>query len=207
MDSLDGATPELSTPSYVIGDIVKLNVGGTTFMTAPETLLWCTDSFFSKILSGNFAVTCDDSGAIFIDRDPLVFRCILTFLRSKKICLSDGLSIQTLKDEAEYFNLQPLRECVAPYSLQSNHMSTVLCISESSNSDEGNRKEQAVVAMAGDNTGHLVVAYANFFCLFNFSDTLGWTLKHTSSFHVLANPSVSKSLNASPDIYLPAIPK
>ncbi|KAI8847125.1 hypothetical protein BC829DRAFT_434120 [Chytridium lagenaria] len=174
-------------------DIIKLNVGGTVFMTAPETLLWCPDSFLPRFLQRTFFVTCDENGAIFIDRDPLVFRCILTFLRSKNISLSDGISMQMLKDEAEYFNLQPLLSWIA----------------ESNNSDEGkcggimfcglfnplltsDRQPQPVVAIAGDNTGHLAVAYATFFYLYTFSDPIGWTLKQTSN-EICWDPSLFPS--------------
>ncbi|KHJ79435.1 hypothetical protein OESDEN_20919 [Oesophagostomum dentatum] len=87
--------------------IVNLNVGGQRFATSSHTLTWIPDSFFTSLLSGRIPTVRDDSGAIFIDRDPDVFRIILNYLRTKQVDLSN-IAPSTLKHEAQYFGLAPL---------------------------------------------------------------------------------------------------
>lgn len=61
--------------------MVKLCVGGTTFLTTRDTLLAVEDSFFAVLLgSGKWLPTHD--GGYFIDRDPTHFPVILNFLRT-----------------------------------------------------------------------------------------------------------------------------
>lgn len=50
------------------------------------TCLLILSSCFS-LLSGRIPTVRDDSGAIFIDRDPDVFRIILNYLRTKQVDL------------------------------------------------------------------------------------------------------------------------
>lgn len=87
--------------------VVNLNVGGQRFATSSHTLTWIPDSFFTSLLSGRIPTVRDDSGAIFIDRDPDVFRIILNYLRTKQVDLSN-IAPSTLKHEAQYFGLAPL---------------------------------------------------------------------------------------------------
>ncbi|EFO87964.1 hypothetical protein CRE_05736 [Caenorhabditis remanei] len=87
--------------------IVNLNVGGRIFATSCNTLSWIPDSFFTSLLSGRMNSVRDVSGAIFIDRDPDVFRVILNYLRTKQVDLG-GLKVSTLKHEALFFGLTPL---------------------------------------------------------------------------------------------------
>ncbi|XP_052106922.1 BTB/POZ domain-containing protein KCTD3-like [Mytilus californianus] len=89
------------------GDVIHLNVGGTRFSTSRQTLTWIQDSFFTSLLSGRILSLKDETGAIFIDRDPKLFSVILNFLRSKDVDLS-GISLSALKHEAEYFGITPL---------------------------------------------------------------------------------------------------
>jgi hypothetical protein len=67
---------------------VRLNVGGTIFEVSESLLLKYPGTFFSVLLEGNFAIDTDDSGAIFIDRDPILFRDILYFLRTGNVPLA-----------------------------------------------------------------------------------------------------------------------
>ncbi|KAL5008364.1 hypothetical protein ScPMuIL_013945 [Solemya velum] len=89
------------------GDVINLNVGGTRFSTSRQTLTWVTDSFFTSMLSGRILSLKDENGAIFIDRDPLLFSVILKFLRTKEVDLSD-INVSTLKHEAEFYGITPL---------------------------------------------------------------------------------------------------
>lgn len=89
------------------GDIVHLNVGGTRFSTSKQTLMWPHDSFFTALLSGRISSLRDETGAIFIDRDPKLFATILNYLRTRDIDLRHT-DIRQLRHEAEYYGIAPL---------------------------------------------------------------------------------------------------
>ncbi|KAM6950798.1 BTB/POZ domain-containing protein KCTD3 [Lycodopsis pacificus] len=90
-----------------MGEIIQLNVGGTRFSTSRQTLMWIPDSFFSSLLSGRISTLRDETGAIFIDRDPTAFAPILNFLRTKELDLR-GVNISILRHEAEFYGITPL---------------------------------------------------------------------------------------------------
>ncbi|KAJ7988956.1 hypothetical protein DPEC_G00314560 [Dallia pectoralis] len=90
-----------------MGEIIQLNVGGTRFSTSRQTLMWIPDSFFSSLLSGRISTLRDETGAIFIDRDPTAFAPILNFLRTKELDLR-GVNINILRHEAEFYGITPL---------------------------------------------------------------------------------------------------
>ncbi|XP_069624597.1 BTB/POZ domain-containing protein KCTD3 [Ranitomeya imitator] len=89
------------------GEIIQLDVGGTRFSTSRQTLMWIPDSFFSSLLSGRISTLRDETGAIFIDRDPTAFAPILNFLRTKELDLR-GVSLNVLRHEAEFYGITPL---------------------------------------------------------------------------------------------------
>lgn len=93
-------------PSHV-GDIIHLNVGGTRFSTSRQTLTWIPDSFFTALLSGRIPSLRDETGAIFIDRDPQNFSIILNYLRTRDIDLKTT-DLRVLRQEAEYYGIAPL---------------------------------------------------------------------------------------------------
>ena len=70
-------------------DIVHLNVGGQRFSTSKRTLLSVQgeETFFTSLLSGRIGSNEDENGAIFIDRDPTLFRLILNYLRTHQLHL------------------------------------------------------------------------------------------------------------------------
>ncbi|XP_044599030.1 BTB/POZ domain-containing protein KCTD3 isoform X1 [Cotesia glomerata] len=96
-----------SLPSLIMGDIIHLNVGGTRFSTSRQTLTWIPDSFFTALLSNRIASRRDETGALFIDRDPQIFSIILNYLRTRDIDLK-SIDIRTLRHEAEYYGITPL---------------------------------------------------------------------------------------------------
>lgn len=89
------------------GEVIHLNVGGKRFSTSRQTLTWISDSFFSSLLSGRISTLKDETGAIFIDRDPTVFAPILNFLRTKELD-PRGVNIHLLLHEAEFYGITPL---------------------------------------------------------------------------------------------------
>ena len=65
--------------------IIHLNVGGRRFSTSRQTLTQVQDTFFTGLLSGRIQTLKDEQGAIFIDRDPELFRLILNLLCDMKL--------------------------------------------------------------------------------------------------------------------------
>ncbi len=88
-------------------DIINLNVGGTRFSTSRQTLSSPHESFFTSILSGRIPSCRDETGALFIDRDPKLFSIILQFLRTKELDLN-GVDVSVLRNEAEFYGILPL---------------------------------------------------------------------------------------------------
>ncbi|XP_053945190.1 SH3KBP1-binding protein 1 [Anastrepha ludens] len=89
------------------GDLVNLNVGGQRFSTSRQTLTWIPDTFFTALLSGRISSLRDETGAIFIDRDPTLFSIILNYLRTKDIDIKN-CEIRALRHESEYYGITPL---------------------------------------------------------------------------------------------------
>ncbi|KAM3875065.1 SH3KBP1-binding protein 1 [Diretmus argenteus] len=88
-------------------EIIHLNVGGKRFSTSRQTLTWVPDSFFSSLLSGRISTQKDETGAIFIDRDPSLFAPILNFLRTKELH-PRSINVHMLMHEAEFYGITPL---------------------------------------------------------------------------------------------------
>ena len=80
--------------------IVKLCVGGTSFVTSLSTLQNDPGSLLAVMFSGRHPIHKMEDGAVFIDRDPTHFRHILNYLRDGPASLpcKRGDSC-TLKDE------------------------------------------------------------------------------------------------------------
>lgn len=93
-------------------EIVNLNIGGTRFSTSWHTLTWVPDTFFTALLSGRIPTVRDETGAIFIDRDPNLFGLILNYLRTRDIDLNN-VNVRTLKHECDYFGITPLSRRLA----------------------------------------------------------------------------------------------
>lgn len=88
-------------------EIIHLNVGGRRFSTSRQTLTWVPDSFFTSLLSGRISSLRDETGAIFIDRDPDLFSRILHFLRTKEVDFKN-VDLSTLRHESEFYGIAPL---------------------------------------------------------------------------------------------------
>lgn len=77
------------------------------FSTSRQTLLWIPDTFFTALLNGRISTLRDETGAIFIDRDPSLFAIILNYLRTKDIDLKNN-EIRSVRHEAEFYGITPL---------------------------------------------------------------------------------------------------
>lgn len=105
----------------VFPPIVELNVGGVFYTTALTTLQRVQESLLGQMFSGKSKtpVLRDSKGKFFIDRDGVLFRYILDFLRNQKLVLPENFSErERLKKEAEFFQLQEMLDSLTlPKSL------------------------------------------------------------------------------------------
>lgn len=94
-------------------EIIELNVGGQVYTTrlqtltsVPNSLLWTT--FTQKSPSD---IPKDSKGRFFLDRDGLLFRYILDYLRDLKLVLPDFFKERRrLQEEAHFFLLHELSQ-------------------------------------------------------------------------------------------------
>ena len=99
-------------------EVITLNVGGQLYTTSRATLTKFPDSMFSVIFSGRFEpttsrVTRDKDGNYFIDRDGVLFRHVLNFMRMSVLRLPDDFKeFDTLMDEAEFYKLHGMIEAL-----------------------------------------------------------------------------------------------
>jgi len=88
--------------------LVRLNVGGTVFITTDDTILSRGPSMLSVLIRHDNPAQKIE-GIMFIDRDPLIFRWVLNYLRGSNILpLRDTPELWQLKEEAEYFAIDAL---------------------------------------------------------------------------------------------------
>lgn len=81
---------------------VQLNVGGTLYTTSLETLTKYPDSLLAKMCNGSMASELE----YFIDRDGLMFRHILNFIRNSKLLLPENFGDEELLlEEAHFFGI------------------------------------------------------------------------------------------------------
>lgn len=89
---------------------MKLNVGGTYFLTTVTTLQ--SREGFLRSLSSTGARTPGVLPEFFIDRDPTHFRYILNYLRGSSVLPVHEIPLQELREEADFYSLIELRECI-----------------------------------------------------------------------------------------------
>jgi len=95
---------------YKASKWVRLNVGGTCFVTTLSTLSRYPQSFLYKLCNEENELDSykDESGAFLIDRDPTYFGPVLNFLRHGKLVIDKNLCEEGVLEEAEFFNLADL---------------------------------------------------------------------------------------------------
>ena len=99
-------------------ELVRLNVGGTKYITEKTTLRKYPDSVLGAMFRGNITLSTDGDGYYFIDRCGHIFQYILQFLRSGKLILPKGFcELELLEEEASFYEIEDL------ISTMNNHKS------------------------------------------------------------------------------------
>ncbi|KAI5622692.1 BTB/POZ domain-containing protein KCTD5 [Silurus asotus] len=104
---------------------VRLNVGGTYFLTTRQTLCRDPKSFLYRLCQADPDLDSDKAsyrparppapyrtGAYLIDRDPTYFGPVLNYLRHGKLVLNRGLAEEGVLEEAEFYNITSLIKLV-----------------------------------------------------------------------------------------------
>ncbi|KAG9469477.1 hypothetical protein GDO78_020436 [Eleutherodactylus coqui] len=127
------------------GKWVRLNVGGTVFLTTKQTLCQEPNSFLCRLCQESQLLSeTDETGAFLIDRDPSYFGAILRYLRYGKLVIDKNISIEGVLEEAEFYNIASLVKIIhekmegaevnklvnvgSPYSYGSEGQSEFLCV-------------------------------------------------------------------------------
>ncbi|XP_040263473.1 BTB/POZ domain-containing protein KCTD17 isoform X2 [Bufo bufo] len=127
------------------GKWVRLNVGGTVFLTTKQTLCQEPNSFLCRLCQESQLLSeTDETGAFLIDRDPSYFGAILRYLRYGKLVIDKNVSIEGVLEEAEFYNIASLVKIIheqmeelevnklvsvgSPYSYSSEGQPEFLCV-------------------------------------------------------------------------------
>ncbi|KAK9496696.1 hypothetical protein O3M35_006967 [Rhynocoris fuscipes] len=99
---------------------VKLNVGGTCFLTTKTTLSRDPNSFLYRLCKEDSDLISDrdENGAYLIDRDPTYFSPILNYLRHGKLIINKDLEEEGVLEEAEFYNITDLIRLVKDRIIQ-----------------------------------------------------------------------------------------
>ncbi|CAM5097246.1 unnamed protein product [Natator depressus] len=90
---------------------VRLNVGGTYFVSTRQTLCREPKSFLCRLCCQDgpeLSSDKDETGAYLIDRDPTYFGPILNYLRHGKLIINKELAEEGVLEEAEFYNIASL---------------------------------------------------------------------------------------------------
>ncbi|XP_057214595.1 BTB/POZ domain-containing protein KCTD5 isoform X1 [Triplophysa rosa] len=107
------------------GKWVRLNVGGTVFLTTRQTLLKEQTSFLYRLCQQqDLHSDTDETGAYVIDRDPTYFGPILNYLRHGKLVYNKELAEEGVLEEAEFYNITPLIKLIKERILERDTKAT-----------------------------------------------------------------------------------
>ncbi|CAF0957791.1 unnamed protein product [Didymodactylos carnosus] len=173
-------------------DIVELNIGGVTYSTLQSTLQSEPDSLLANLvgqqqqqqhqhnhlnnvsLDINNKITRDNKNRYFIDRDGVLFRYILDYLRCKKLILPESFQEkERLKSEAEYYKLTNMVKALTIHQQFGRTMQTTITPtltttineneSENLAASSASLSESSLVKQPRSVNGYIVVGYRGTF--------------------------------------------
>lgn len=103
--------PEALRAAAAASKWVRLNVGGTYFVSTRQTLCREPKSFLCRLCCQDgpeLGSDKDETGAYLIDRDPTYFGPILNYLRHGKLIINKELAEEGVLEEAEFYNIASL---------------------------------------------------------------------------------------------------
>ena len=106
--SSNNSSNSTNSSNSLFPSIIELNVGGVFYTTALSTLTRDGDSLLAQMFTGRSRepVLRDSKGKYFIDRDGVLFRYTLDYLRDGTLMLPHNFHERDrLKREADYFQL------------------------------------------------------------------------------------------------------
>ncbi|XP_066582836.1 BTB/POZ domain-containing protein KCTD16 [Prorops nasuta] len=96
-----------------VPSVVELNVGGVFYTTALTTLTRESESHLASLFTGQSHVEKDAKGKYFLDRDGVLFRYVLDFLRNQALVLPEGFrERERLRQEANFYGLPGLERAI-----------------------------------------------------------------------------------------------
>uniref|UniRef100_A0A6V7M1Y2 BTB domain-containing protein n=1 Tax=Bracon brevicornis TaxID=1563983 RepID=A0A6V7M1Y2_9HYME len=97
-----------------VPSVVELNVGGVFYTTSRSTIMKESDSFLATLFSSTCSeIEKDSKGRYFLDRDGVLFRYVLDFLRNDSLILPEGFrERERLRCEADYYRLPRLEKAI-----------------------------------------------------------------------------------------------
>ena len=158
-------------------DVVELNVGGVTYATTLTTLQQAEpESPLTTITSGTGSDARanvfgrDNKNRIFIDRDGVLFRYVLDYLRNKKLSLPENFSERDrLRVEADFYRLtamsQALASCrVHPSSNGKSYNDSISQVTATTNAlDVQSNTPSSRPPPPRSNSGYIVIGYRGTF--------------------------------------------
>lgn len=113
-----------------IPSIVELNVGGVFYTTTLSTLTSEVDSHLAAIFSEKINLKKDAKGKFFLDRDGVLFRYVLDFLRNQALVLPEGFRERDrLVQEADFYGLPGLKKAINDHDDSTSSITTTPPIS------------------------------------------------------------------------------
>ncbi|KAK7134621.1 hypothetical protein R3I93_017905 [Phoxinus phoxinus] len=124
-ENIIGNGSAVNTTGGSNGKWVRLNVGGTVFLTTRQTLLKEQTSFLYRLCQQqDLHSDTDETGAYVIDRDPTYFGPILNYLRHGKLVYNKELAEEGVLEEAEFYNITPLIKLIKERILERDFKAT-----------------------------------------------------------------------------------
>ena len=114
---------EIKVARRSLPDPVILDVGGVRYSTTYATLTLYPDSMLGRMFGGGLPLKINRDGAVFIDRNGVLFEHILDFLRWGRLSLPRPFPrMEALKHEADFFQITPLIQALNDHPLKMSRL-------------------------------------------------------------------------------------